>query len=261
MSPYRSIIYFCLLFPLTTLAQKVEFGAGLGPTFYKGDLHPRFNVYNPGVAGDVMLRYNFNRVLSARANVMGGLYKGDDKLSTDPFQRERDFSFRNMVLDYTAQVEYNFLNFRTGDGRYEHSWTPHLFVGVGQSRILQKKLIVGNASSTRAGKGGADNILVYGIGFKKAISSRWNISGEFSTRVYLNKKNGSMFDGLAWFGDDMQNSYDNDGLIPHAPVFDYRLMYNGNTRQADKYFHASITLSYLIYRVNCDTPGKRFSFF
>lgn len=261
MSPYRSIIYICLLLPFPSLAQKVEFGAGLGPTFYKGELHPRFNAINPGVAGDLMLRYNFDRVISARANVMTGLYKGDDKLSSDPFQKQRDFSFRNVVLDYTVQVEYNFLNFRTGDGRYERSWTPHLFVGVGQSQILHKKLQVGNAVSNRAKKGGADNILVYGVGFKKALSPRWNISGEFSTRVYLNKRNGSLFDGLAWFDNDMQNSYDNDGLIPATSVFDYRLMSNGNTRQTDKYFHASITLSYLIYRVNCNTPGKRFTLF
>lgn len=261
MSPYRSIIHLLLLVPFTTFGQKVELGAGAGPTFYKGEIHPRFNAINPGVAGDVMLRYNFNRVVSARANVMTGLYKGDDKLSSDPFQKERDFSFRNIVLDYTLQVEYNFLNFRTGDGRYEHSWTPHLFVGAGQSQVLHKRLQVGSMASNRAGKGGADNVLVYGIGFKKAISPRWNLSGEFSTRVYLNKRNGSMFDGLAYFGDEMQNSYDNDGLIPSTSPFDYRLMSNGNTRQSDKYFHASITLSYLIYRVNCNTPGKRFSLF
>ncbi|ADQ18822.1 hypothetical protein Lbys_3161 [Leadbetterella byssophila DSM 17132] len=247
MSSFRSIILLFTVSPLFCFAQKVEYGAGLGPTFYKGDLHPRFNVINPGAAGDIMLRYNFNRIVSARANFMMGLVVGDDSKSTDPFQKERDFKFRNVVMDYLVQLEYNFLNFRTHDGRYEHDWTPYLFGGVGQAQILQKKLNFQGAPIDKAGSG-SDNILVYGIGFKKVLSSRWNLSGEFSTRTFLNKKNGAMFDGVD--GSTLNNSY--------SPP---RQFFFGNTQQNDKYFHASFTLSYLIYRVNCNTPGKKFSFF
>lgn len=250
-------LLFLLIFPALMYAQKVEFGAGGGPTFYKGDLHPRFRPLNPGIAGDLMLRYNFNRVVSARVNAMYGLVLGDDSRSGDPFQRERNFAFRNTVLDYTVQLEYNFLNFRTHDGRYEYTWTPYLFGGYGKSMNLKKVYSVGANKSVRTNQRGSNDIIPFGIGIKKILGPRLNLSAQFSTRVFLNKRNGSLFDGL-------------DGRDPLAPNAYYDLTTDArrddffrypNIQQNDKYFHLSVTLSYLIYTIHCDTPGRKFSLF
>ena len=238
------------LFPATVFAQKVEFGGGGGPTFYKGDLQPRFRPLNPSAGANVVFRYNFNKVISAKAQVMYGRIAGDDRRSGDPFLKERDFSFRNTVLDYALQVEYNFLNFRTHDGRYEHTWTPYLFGGLGRMHTLQKEYA---AAGIRTGAGAAESttILPYGIGLKKVLGPRLNLSAEFSTRAFLNKRKGSGFDGL-----DARNAMNDYNDPRPSDFFDLP-----NTRQNDKYFHLSVTLSYLIYRINCETPGKKFSFF
>jgi len=250
-------LLFLAFIPVAAYAQKVEFGGGGGPTFYKGDLQPRFRPLNPGAAGNLMLRYNFNRVISARANVMYGLIKGDDSRSGDPFQRERNFSFRNTVLDYAVQVEYNFLNFRTHDGRYEHDWTPYLFGGYGKSKNMKRVYAVGANKAVRTNQRGGNDIVPFGIGIKKILTPRINLTAEFSTRVFLNKRNGSMFDGLD--GARGQNAYSTQNLITDPRQSDF--FFYPNTQQNDKYFHLSVTLSYLIYTVHCDIPGKRFSLF
>lgn len=242
-----------MLIPAAGHAQKVEFGGGGGPTFYKGDLQPRFRPLNPGAAGNLMLRYNFDKVISAKIQVMYGLVHGDDRRSGDPFQRQRDFSFRNTVLDYAVQLEYNFLNFRTHDGYYEHDWTPYLFGGYGRSHSLKKVYAVG--ANTSSATDGSTDIIPFGIGVKKILGPRLNLSAEFSTRVFLNKSKGSLFDGLD--GTGQQNVY--TGLT-NDPRRDDFFLYP-NTRHKDKYFHLSVTLSYMIYRVNCKIPGKKFSLF
>lgn len=245
----RRLLFLSLLLPAALSAQKVEFGAGGGPTFYKGDLQPRFRPLNPGAAGTLLMRYNFNRVVSAKAQVMYGLVHGNDRRSGDPFLKTRDYSFRNTVLDYALQLEYNFLNFRTHDSRYEYDWTPYLFGGLGLSHTLQKTY--GVEGTTVAGTGTNSAILPFGIGIKKILGPRLNLSAEFSTRAFLSKTKGSLFDGLD--GRQELNEYDD---TRQSDFFVYP-----NTMQNDKYFHLSVTLSYLIYRVNCETPGKKFSFF
>lgn len=251
-------LLFCLFIPAAAYAQKVEFGGGGGPTFYKGDLQPRFRPLNPGAAGNLVLRYNFNRVVSAKAQVMYGLVKGDDRRSGDPFQRERDFSFRNTVLDYGVQIEYNFLNFRTHDGRYEYDWTPYLFGGYGKSKNMKRVYTRGANRAVRTNQRGGNDIIPFGIGIKKILTPRLNLSAEFSTRVFLNKRNGSMFDGLD--GERAQNAFSTLELFTDQDP-NYHFYFEPNTRQNDKYFHLSVTVSYLIYRVHCDTPGKKFQLF
>lgn len=248
-----------MILPVAAYTQKVEFGGGGGPTFYKGDLHPRFRPFNPGAAGNLMLRYNFNRVISAKAGMMFGVVKGDDDRSGDPFQRQRDFSFRNTVLDYHVQVEYNFLNFRTHDGRYEYDWTPYLFGGYGKSKNMKQTYTVGTNTAARSNQRGGNDIIPFGIGIKKVLTPRLNFSAEFSTRIFLNKRNGSMFDGLDGNRRPIANAYFTQNLINDPRENDF--FYYPNTQQNDKYFQFSVTLSYLIYTIHCDTPGKRFTLF
>lgn len=250
-------LLYCFIPVLITLpfsgkAQKVEFGGGGGPTFYKGDLHPRFRALNPGVAGNLFLRYNLNRVISAKAGFMYGVVKGDDSRSGDPYQRSRNFSFSHTVMDYSLQIEYNFLNFRTHNGRYEHDWTPYLFGGVGRTHSLSKRFdAAGNSTLPIKNESRANEIIPFGIGFKKILGPRLNISGEFSTKVFLNRRNGSMFDGIDGIqGDNFYTRL----LNPSDP--NYSLNINPNTKQKDKYFQASITISYLIYKVHCNDAGK-----
>lgn len=253
----RCLYFITLSFLIgqNSFAQKVEFGAGGGPTFYKGDLQPTFRPLNPGMAGTLFFRYNFNRVISLKAHANYGRVHGSDKKSGDPYLEGRGFSFKNDVFDYALQVEYNFLNFRTHNGRYEHDWTPYLFGGYGKSHKFKKVYGFEDAELTITNERKAEDIIPFGIGIKKILGPQWNLSAEFSTRVFINKNNGGTFDGLNSKGN---NKY-TFALNSSHPAYNY--YYKPNTQLSDKYFHLSVTVSYLIYRVQCNDPRKRMKFF
>lgn len=245
--PY--LIFLFLYFPV--IAQKVEFGAGGGATFYKGDLQPTFRPLNPSWAGDIFVRYNFNRILSTKLNISPGEIKGNDSKSGNAFLKDRGFSFRHSLADIYLQLEYNFLNFRTQSLLYESDWTPYFSGGIGISRTFKSSLSAnGNPILPTENFGGV--IIPFGVGVKKIIGPRLNLSAEFITKVFLDKNKGAGFDGI--------NSFVNQNLYS-ATINPNDIYTIPNTRQKDKYFHLSVTVSYLIYKVNCNTPGQKNTFF
>ncbi len=229
-------------------AQKIEIGAGFGPTYYKGDLQPGFRVFNPSIGSNAFVRYNASRVISLKANGFFGFIKGDDDKSGNPLNKERDLSFRSRILDYNAQIEYNFLNFRTHNGRYESKWTPYLFGGLGQIKYVSRKLI-SPTTVINEKLGSPDYVLPFGIGYKKIKNGQWNFGVEFGTRILLNKKNADLFDGFGYDVDkNIQSKYTSTTIIKDILAFP-------NSHQKDKYFYISFSVSYLFYKVHCP-PGN-----
>ncbi len=226
-------------------AQKLEIGLGLGPTFYKGDIQPTFRVFNPRAASNVFVRYNYNRVISFKANGMIGFVGGNDSKSGNTLNKARDYSFLNTLLDYNAQIEYNFLNFRTDNGRYESNWTPYLFGGFGSTQNIKRKFVSHTTTVSQA-KNSPSQILPFGIGIKKIYNGRWNVGVEFGTRVLLDRKNTDVFDGFGYKENEKFSYYlDTDANSrPKELTFP-------NTLQKDKYFHLSFSVSYLFYKVHC----------
>lgn len=258
--PYTKIlncwlVILFLSFAQKTTAQKVEFGGGGGPTFYKGDLQPKFNPLNPALGGNIFLRYNFNRVMSAKFNAGYGIVKGDDKRSGNPYQENRDFAFSHQLIDTYIQAEYNFLNFRTHTGRYEYDWTPYFFGGIGYAHTIGSTFSVNeNIITLNQNFGGI--IIPFGVGIKQILTPRLNLTAEFNTKVFFNNNKGAAFDGLNGLTGDNIYVF---GLESNHPNYEQHIL--TNTHQKDKYYQISITLSYLIYGVKCDTPGQRGSFF
>jgi hypothetical protein len=243
---FLSISYF-------SVAQKLEIGAGLGPTYYKGDLQPTFRVLNPSIGSNVFVRYNASKVISIKANAMIGFVHGNDRKSGNVLNQYRGLKFNNTLWDYNGQIEYNFLNFRTHNGRYEHQWTPYLFGGLGNMQFLTRKYTTRLISKQNANISGPDPVLPFGIGYKKIINGKWNFGVEFSTRVLLRKKNADTFDGFGFnpTNGEVQNYYiAQDGSDSNITLLEYP-----NTLQKDKYFHISFSVSYLFYKVHCP-PGR-----
>lgn len=236
-----------------SFAQKLEIGSGLGPTYYKGDLQPTFRVFSPSIGTNAFVRYNVSKVISIKANAMVGFVSGNDYNSGNALNKYRGLKFYNTLWDYNGQIEYNFLNFRTHNGRYEHQWTPYLFGGFGNSQFLRRKYSTRNVTTTNSVISGPDPILPFGIGYKKIVNGKWNFGVEFSTRVLLRKKNADLFDGFGYnlVTNDPQNFYPaQDGADKNLELLELP-----NTLQKDKYFHISFSVSYLFYKVHCP-PGK-----
>ncbi|WP_255076871.1 DUF6089 family protein [Lacihabitans sp. CCS-44] len=236
-----------------SLAQKLEIGAGLGPTYYKGDIQPTFRILNPSVATNLFVRYNVSKVISVKANAMIGFVGGNDEKSGNALNKSRGLKFTNTLWDYNGQIEYNFLNFRTHNGRYEHQWTPYLFGGFGNSQFLRRKYTNGGTSNINSIIAGPDPVLPFGIGYKKIINGKWNFGVEFSTRVLLRKKNADFFDGFGF----NNTTEEPESFYPsfESNAKNFKLFQSPNTLQKDKYFHLTFSVSYLFYKVHCP-PGK-----
>lgn len=248
----KKTILFLSIYNLS-FGQKLEVGGGLGPTYYKGDIQPTFRIFSPMIGTNLFVRYNASKVLSLKANAMVGLVGGNDRKSGNVLNEYRGLKFNNILWDYNAQVEYNFLNFRTHNGRYEHQSTPYLFGGLGNMQFLRRQFTTRKDVKTDINAYGPDPILPFGIGYKIIINSNWNFGVEFGTRVLLSKKNSDLFDGFGFKAKTKttQNLYiAQDGADKNILLLNYP-----NTLQKDKYFYLNFTVSYLFYKVHCPTGG------
>jgi hypothetical protein len=200
------------------IAQKIELGAGVGGFNYKGDISPslRMRFFKPG--GSLFFRFNPNQALSLRAEVSGGLIGADDKASKDPFQRERNLSFRTRIFEGSTVSEYNFLNFQ--ERRFAVNWSPYVFGGIGYSKF--KPDIQTSAYKT------SSFVLPYGVGIKYQIRRPWNIGLEYGTRKT--------------FTDYLDN-------LGGQPVTTDKIQ--GDPSLKDNYYYVRISVSYTFYKIVC----------
>lgn len=118
-----------------------EVGIMLGGSNYVGDINnmfnngvddskewnqfeSSFNFYNIHFLGGLVARYNFNPRVSVRGNLLFSRLSGDDK----HFNNERNLNFYSNIQEFSAIVEYNFLDYRTGS--LQHRITPYIFGGI-----------------------------------------------------------------------------------------------------------------------------------
>lgn len=233
-------------------AQKLEVGLGSGFTYYKGDLQPTFRVFNPSIGVNTFVRYNHSKSLSAKAQGFIGRVTGNDAKSGDIFLKDRGFKFFNDLYDYNAQIEYNFLNFRTHNGRYESKYTPYLFGGFGGYDLRKSNFYNQVLTGTKFKKQlGFNPIMNFGVGYKTLIQGQWNFSVDFNTRIFIKTKKGlgtDNFDGLSYVGGAVDINNYNVTNLPASHEY-------ANTTQKDKYFYLSFSVSYLFYKVHCP-PGR-----
>lgn len=207
-----------LFISLSTQAQKLEVGAGLGGMLYKGDVSPALNPRFISPAGSVFFRYNATRSFSMRAAFAIGSFRGEDRVSNDPLLQARNYSFRTRLNDATVDLEYNFRNYKLQPK--ERNWTPYVFGGVG---ICNFKNAVIRARGMVS--------FPLGIGIKYEIKRPWSVGVEFGTRFTRN----DYLDGLG----DRTFGITNNKLG------------QGNPGLSDSYTYTAITVSYTFYKIIC----------
>ncbi|MGR3810048.1 type IX secretion system protein PorG [Jiulongibacter sp. NS-SX5] len=228
-----------------TFSQVLEGGLGIGASQYKGDLNTSFNplLSRPGV--QAMVRYNFSRAFSLKAETSFMMLEGNDNLSFDAVHKERAFKFTSLVHEYHLDLEYNFLNFRSTGTIYKADWTPILFAGFGQFYSPYRRLEV-DGTAADPDQAGARYSLRYGFGFKKKLNTNWNLTVNFASRQFFK------YDLLDGFGYEpsgaVNSSYSDPTLISQYDTPD--------THTSDKYFYTGITLSYVLHGVRCPNPRK-----
>lgn len=120
---------FSLLTIHVALAQKHQIGLGLGGFNYAGDMARGYPLASVRPGGQLTYRYNFNNFVSLRGGFTGGLISGSDERSPiDAFSGQRLGEFEQTILELSAIVEYNFVDYKHKNATM--NWSPYIFFGL-----------------------------------------------------------------------------------------------------------------------------------
>lgn len=106
-----------------------EWGITLGGSQYFGDLNDHYGFHYVRPVAGMFARYHFNPFISGRVNLSYTKVGYEDKFNSNPYEKMRNLNFRSDVIEVSAQAEFNFFRFATGE---ENSrFTPYLTGGIG----------------------------------------------------------------------------------------------------------------------------------
>ncbi|MBC6366311.1 DUF6089 family protein [Algoriphagus sp. AK58] len=223
-------------------AQKYEIGGGIGGAVYSGDIIRKIDPGQLGLQGTLFGKRNFDNVWSLRVGLSTAVLQGDDEIKPlDLVYQSRDARFRGGVIEASAVMEFNFLDFLRNDSEFRYS--PYAFFGLGYSFFTMK----GRYSAQRFTP--ADYyqlfspVIPFGGGVKYRLNDRWTLAGELGFR--------------ATFTDYLDKIDSNAGLFPISEVDPItgktltHIINFGNPNTKDWYYFLGLTLSYTITNVKC----------
>jgi hypothetical protein len=181
-------------FVLSTLqlsAQKgFEIGGWLGAGWYVGDINPTISVQQAGAALGIVTKRNFNTRISLSQSISYIRLRGDDALSTNQYQQQRNLNFVSNVIEWSPYLEFNFFEYIHGSST--QYYTPYAYAGFNVLRHnpksthnntkteLQPLGTEGQVGPSRYSRitGG----LSYGFGMKYDINRDWSINAAINGR-------------------------------------------------------------------------------
>ncbi len=211
--------------------QKHELGFKAGIMNYRGEMTPVFNFKSPGIGVGVFYRLNFTKYLSARANFTYGQVLDKDSNYDNAVSNARGHSFKTIVIEMSAQLEYNFFNIGRGR-KAEYHWTPYLFLGVGGFRMSPVENIQPTYGRTQI-------CIPIGVGAKFLFGNNWCFGLEMGARK-------TFTDYIDDIGVDI-----NAAALSRSPK-----LYLENTNDNDMYFFTGLSLSYIFPISQVDCPVK-----
>lgn len=200
------LLFGAFLMPSAS-AQRSEFGALGGCTFYLGDLNQARLFKDVHPAGGFMFRYNITPRWAVKADFLFGKISSSD-VGTD--HTLRNLSFSSPLTEFSAEAELNFMKLynQTGKNRF----SPYIFAGItlfsfnpraelnGVSYDLQSLGTEGQGL-----EGGPDKrysltsvAIPFGIGVKFTMGRHFSIGAEWGFRYtfsdYLDDVSGLYYD-------------------------------------------------------------------
>ncbi len=140
-----SLIYILLLFcGFKSFAQINELGVFVGGVNYIGDIGPTTYIAPNEPAIGIIYKWNRSPRHSFRFSYTQGSLKSKDIDSDVPSRNLRGFSFKNQVKEFSAGLEFNFMNFDLHDSKTKVS--PYVYSGVSYF-IYDEIFILGNESN------------------------------------------------------------------------------------------------------------------
>ncbi len=241
----RHLLVFILVLTghlIPAKAQKYEIGGGLGVGTYTGDIIRKVNPRQIGLQGTLFGKRNFDNVWSLRVALSSSILQAEDSIRPiDPAARVRDGRFRGGVIEGSAVMEFNFLDFLRSNSEFR--WSPYAFFGLGYSYFIMKGNTYGYLNSERYDVNSL--VIPFGGGVKYRLNERWTLAAELGFRPTMTDYLDKIDSSLPAVPRNAPPPDPNTGQIPpHGINF-------GNPYTKDWYYFMGVTISYTIANVKC----------
>jgi hypothetical protein len=241
-NPYLALCFLALVSVTPSFGQSYEVGGGLGTAVYSGDIIRKIDPGQAGLQGTLFGKRNFDNVWTLRVALSTGILQADDEMtSIDLVTRSRDARFKGGVIEGSAVMEFNFLDFLRNDSEFRFS--PYGFFGIGYSYFIMK----GRYSAERFTPADfyqlSSPVIPFGGGVKYRLNDQWTLAAELGIR--------------ATFTDYLDKIDSKAGVIPVSEIDPNtgrqltHIINFGNPNTKDWYYFLGLTLSYTIPNVKC----------
>ncbi|PZX52631.1 type IX secretion system protein PorG [Algoriphagus chordae] len=238
---FNYLLVFSLLFlgiSSELRAQKYDIGGGLGVAAYSGDIIRKIDPGQLGPQGTLFGRRNFDNVWALRVAVSAGILYGADSIKPiDQLAKIRDGRFRAGIVEASAIMEFNFLDYLTTNSEFRFS--PYAFFGIGYTFAFAKGNTYAFNPSTRYDLGTL--VIPFGGGVKYQLDERWTLAAELGFRPT--------------FTDYLDKIDSTEPIIPRFqdpsnPTAAYGINF-GNAYDKDWYYFLGVTISYTLMTTKC----------
>lgn len=221
------IIFFFFISNMKSIAQIHEIGIYAGGSNFIGDVGATKYISPNQPAFGAIYKWNRSPRHSFRFSLIVTDLEGLDSESDDPRRQQRDYSFKNNIVELSAGIEFTFLDFNLHE--VGNKSTPYLYTGISFANFENYYF---NNSGARIYENTNSN--AYGIpmtlGFKTTITEKFIFAVEIGARyTFTDELDGSMPDTKVYI--------DNFGI--------------GNTNNNDWYVFTGATLTYTFGRKPC----------
>ena len=221
------IVFFFLVFgSLNCLAQIYEIGIYAGGSNFIGDIGATKYISPNQPAFGGIYKWNRSPRHSFRISLIVADLEGLDSESDDPRRKQRDYSFKNSIVELSAGIEFTFLDFNLHD--FGNKSTPYIYTGISFANFENYYFNNGVRvyENTKSNTFGIPMIL----GFKTTITEKLIFAVEIGARYT--------------FTDEL------DGSVPHSKdlIDNFSI---GNINNNDWYVFTGATLTYTFGRKPC----------
>jgi hypothetical protein len=227
-----------LSFSQEAKGQKYELGGGIGVAAYSGDIIRKIDPGQLGPQVTLFGKRNFDNVWTLRVGISSGIIQAADSIKPiDELARIRDARFRGGVIEGSAVMEFNFLDFLRNDSEFRFS--PYAFFGLGYSVFIGKGNIHGFNEFERYNV--STIVIPFGGGVKYRLNDRWILAAELGFRPTLTDyfdKIDNTEPGIPRFQD------------PTNPTQPFGINF-GNPNDKDWYYFLGLTVSYTFSTTKC----------
>ena len=231
-------LLFSFGFTQKSIAQKYDIGGGIGVAAYSGDIIRKIDPGQIGLQGTLFGKRNFDNVWSLRVAASAAFLNAADSIKPiDRLAEVRDGRFRAGVLEASAVMEFNFLDYLRTNSEFRFS--PYAFFGIGYAYAFAKGNTYAFNVSSRYNVGTV--VIPFGGGIKYQLSDRWTLAAELGFRPTLT---------------DYLDKIDSTEPViprypdPNNPDSPYGINF-GNAYDKDWYYFLGVTISYTITTTKC----------